>query len=177
MRVYDRVIVPDEIRVFTYKEGLLSRVAHDLRLRVEPSAIHVERSGDELTAEIDARAWIVDGAMRGSALDEGALSERDCSKIVDTIRSEILNTRRFPKIRFTGKAVARGDRELAVDGTLELVGVRRPLSFTATREGRRIRARVTLRPTLWGIQPYRALAGALRLQDRVTVELDLDDPE
>jgi len=167
----------DRIHVFTYKEGLLSRVAHDLRLHVEPRGIHVQRSGDEVSAELDARELAVDGVMRGSQLDGGALDGRDRGKILDTIRREILDTQRFAKIRFTGKAVARGDRELAVDGELELVGAWRPLSFVATREGRRIRARVTLRPSLWGIQPYKALAGAIRLQDRVTVELDLDDPE
>jgi hypothetical protein len=33
---------------------------------------------------------------------------------------------------------------------------------------------VSLRPSEFGIAPYKALAGAIRLQDRVRVELDLD---
>jgi polyisoprenoid-binding protein YceI len=167
----------DRIHVFTYKEGLLSRVAHDLRLHVEPRGIHVLRSGDEVSAELDPHALTVDGAMRGAQLDGGALDGRDRAKILDTMRREILSTQRFSKIRFVGTAVARGDHELSIDGELELVGVRRPLRFVATREGRRVRARVTLRPSLWGIAPYKALAGAIRLQVRVSVELDLDDPE
>lgn len=168
----------DHIFVFTYKEGLLSRVAHDLRLHVEPRGIRVERSGERVSAEIDASALVVDGAMRGSQLDAGALDGRDRAKILDTMRREILHTQRFANIRFTGTVRERtSEGELAIDGELELVGVRRPLSFTATRQGRRIRARVSLRPSSWGIAPYKALAGALRLQDRVTVELDLDDPE
>lgn len=165
------------IHVFTYKEGLLSRVAHDLRLHVEPRGVDVERSAEQVRAEIDASALVVDGAMRAAQLDAGALDGRDRQKIVDTMRREILATQRFPKIRFTGNAVARGDRELVIEGELELAGVRRPLSFTATRADRRLRARVTLRPSIWGIQPYKALAGAIRLQDRVTVDLDLDDSE
>ncbi|HVI02876.1 MAG TPA: YceI family protein [Enhygromyxa sp.] len=167
----------NHIHVFTYKEGLLSRVAHDLRLHVEPRGIEVKRSGEQVTATMDPTALIVDGAMSGSQLDDGALDERDRRKIVETMRREILDTQRFTSIRFTGKAVARGERALDVDGELELVGVRRPLAFTATREGRRIRARVTLQPSRWGIRPYKALAGAIRLQDRLTVEIDLDESE
>ena len=167
----------DLIRVFTYKEGLLSAVAHDLRLHVEARGVDVKLAGGQVAAELDATALVVDGVMRGAQLDDGTLDERDRRKIVDTIRRELLHTQRFPKIRFTGKATARDAEQLALDGELELVGVRRPLSFTATRAGRRIRARVTLRPSDWGIRPYKALAGAIRLQDRVTVELDLDDRE
>jgi polyisoprenoid-binding protein YceI len=171
----------DRIHVYTYKEGLLARVAHDLRLHVEARGIRTKRNGEQVTVEIDPTALVVDGAMRSSKLDDAALDDHDRWKIVDTIRREILHTQRFPSIRFTGKAIERGERELqlelTIDGELELVGVRRPLSVTATRDGRRIRARVILQPSVWGIQPYKALAGAIRLQDRVTVEFDLDDPE
>jgi polyisoprenoid-binding protein YceI len=169
--------VADLVQVFTYKEGLLSRVAHDLRLHLEPRGLEVKRLGEQVAVEIDPNALLVDGAMRGAQLDGSALDQRDREKIVTTIRREILQTERYPKIRFNGTAVARGDRELELRGELELVGLQRPLSFTATREGRRIRARVTVTPSRWGIQPYKALAGAIRLQDRVTVELDLEDRE
>jgi polyisoprenoid-binding protein YceI len=167
----------DLVSVFTYKEGLLSRVAHDLRLHLEPRGLQVKRAGEQVAVEIDPTALVVDGAMRGALLDGSALDSRDREKIVTTIRREILQTERYPKIRFSGTAVARGERELELRGELELLGLRRPLSFTATREGRRIRARVSVTPSRWGIQPYKALAGAIRLQDRVTVELDLDDRE
>jgi polyisoprenoid-binding protein YceI len=165
----------DHVRVFTFKEGLLSRVAHDLRLQVEPRGVSVVRTGDEVRAELDPTALVVDGAIRGTQLEVEALSRRDRAKIVETIRDEVLSTRRYPKIRFTGTVTERGDHVLEVHGELELAGVRRPLSFIATRDAGRITARVTVRPSEFGIAPYKALAGAIRLQDRVVVELDLMD--
>jgi len=46
---------------------------------------------------------------------------------------DFLNARRFPTLRFTATgARAVGEREFAVDGELELLGVRRPLTLTAT---------------------------------------------
>ncbi|MFO7564091.1 MAG: YceI family protein [Enhygromyxa sp.] len=172
----------DLVRVFTFKEGLLSRVAHDLRLHVEPRGVRVTRSGDEVRAEIDPRCLVVDGAMRDARVDANALGERDRKKIVETIRREILGVDAHPLIRFLGhvtggRVTEQDEGALEVRGELELLGRRRPLSFRATREDRRIRARVTLRPSDWGIRPYKALAGAIRLQDRVLVELDLDDSE
>ncbi|HLT38970.1 MAG TPA: YceI family protein [Enhygromyxa sp.] len=164
----------DLVRVFTYKEGLLSRVAHDLRLHVEPRGVSVTRTGDSVFAEIDPSALLVDGAVRDSRVD--ALGDRDHQKILETVGREILLIDRHPKIRFSGAVNDRG-QALEVRGELELLGVARPLSFSATREDRRIRARVSLRPSDWGIRPYKALAGAIRLQDRVLVELDLDDRE
>lgn len=165
----------NQVRVFTFAEGLLSRIAHDLRLHIEPEGVQIQRSGEQVSAAIDPDRFIVDGAMKKSQLDRDALTPRDRNKIVDTIRGEILKTREHPMIRFEGKVLAQGEHVLEVDGELELAGVRAPLGFVATREAGRVKARVTLRPTVWGVRPYKALAGAIRLQDRVVVELDVDD--
>lgn len=167
----------DLVRIFTFKEGLLSRVAHDLQLHVEPRGVSVVRTGERVAAEIDPAAIVVVGAVRDSRVDHAALSDRDRGKIVDNIQREILDVRRNPKILFSGTVVERAGHILDVRGELDLVGVMQPLSFSATREDRRIRARVTLRPSDWGIRPYKALAGAIRLQDWLVVELDLDDRE
>ncbi len=165
----------DHVRIFTFKEGILSRIAHDLRLQVEPRGVEIARTGDEVHAELDPTAIVVDGAMNGGLLDADALSRRDRAKIVDNIRADVLETRRYPKIRYTGTIVEQADHVLELRGELELHGVRQPLAFTATRDAGRVTGRITLRPSLWRIEPYKALAGAIRLQDRVVVELDLED--
>jgi hypothetical protein len=156
--------------VYTFKEGLLSRVAHDLRLHVERFTITVEQT--EVHARFEANSLIVDGTMQGERFDPGGLGARDKAKIVETIRDELLQTRRYPTIEYRGTLeVGTGIR---VAGELEMLGVRRPLVIAATREGERVRASVTVRPSEFGLAPYKALAGAIRLQDRVRVELDLD---
>lgn len=157
------------VQVFTFKEGLLSRVAHDLRLHVDRFTI--TREGDEVIAKFEASSLVVDGAMRDGGLDRDELGARDRKKIEATIRDEILRTRQHPGIEFRGRIE---EPRLRVVGELSLKGVRRPLTIIATRERDRIRARVELRPSDFGIEPFKALAGAIRLQDRVRVELDLD---
>ncbi|PRP95411.1 YceI-like domain protein [Enhygromyxa salina] len=165
-----------QIRVFTFKEGLLSRIAHDLRLHVERFSI--EGEDGRVVAELEPGSIVVDGVMDGARFDPSGLGASDRAKVGETMRTKVLETRRHPKITFRGAVTEREAERVEVEGELELHGVRRPLSFTAERAGdrggERVTARVTLRPTDHGIKPYKALAGAIRLQDRVVVELDLD---
>ena len=158
-----------EVRVFTFKEGLLSRVAHDLRLHV--GRFTITREGDDVIARFEANSIVVDGAMRDGALDRKELSARDHEKIEDTIRDDILRTNKHARIEFRGRV---DPTQLRVVGELTLGGVHRPLTIVATRDRNRVRATINLRPSDFGIQPYKALAGAIRLQDRVRIELDLD---
>ncbi|NVB39774.1 YceI family protein [Pseudenhygromyxa sp. WMMC2535] len=162
-----------QVQLFTYKTGLLSRVAHDLRLSVGGPC--VGRSGERVHAKLDPAAIVVDGVMSAGRLDPEALGRRDRAKIVATIRDEILHVRRFPSVDFEGTLREQGEG-LRVEGSLTLHGVARSLTIHATRDpgSGRVRASVELRPSEFGIPPYKALAGAIRLQDRVRVELDLD---
>lgn len=161
----------DTLRVFTFKEGLLARLAHDLRLHVERFTI--TREGATLRVEIDPSSLVVDGVMTEGRCDASVLSAGDRAKITQTIQTTILDLRRHPTIVVRGELSERGAGGLELRGELELVGVRRPITIAARREGERVRASVSLRPSEFGIQPYKALAGAIKLQDRVVIELEL----
>ena len=60
-----------------------------------------------------------------------------------------------------------------VRGTLELVGRSAPLELTLRARDGRLVGEVEFKPSRWGIKPYKALAGAIKLQDRVKVRVDL----
>lgn len=158
--------------MFTFKDGLLARLAHDLRLHVERFSI--ARSGERIEASLEPGSIVVDGVMVGARCDADVLGAGDRAKIVETLRGTILKTDRHRRIEFRGELHEREDGGVRVSGELQLVGVTRPLTFTATRRGDRMLATLTLRPSEFGIAPYKALAGAIRLQDRVLIELDLD---
>lgn len=157
------------IHVFTYKDGLLARLAHDLRLSLR--RFEIERDGDELRARFWPASLAVDGVVvRGGAIDGAALSDGDKRKIAGNIRDSVLSLDRFPEASFRGRVVDGG---AAVDGELTLVGRAVPLRVAVQTSGGRLRAEVPLVPSRWGITPYKALAGAIKLQDRVLVTLDL----
>ena len=58
-----------ELVVFTKKEGLLSKVAHDLRLSL--ARFEISRDGDTVRGRFWPDTLTVDGAMRDGRLDAG----------------------------------------------------------------------------------------------------------
>lgn len=166
----DRAADAPQMHVFTFKEGLLSAVAHDLRLRVE--RFEVELREGRVHARVDAASLRVDGVMRGGRLDASVLSGRDCEKIERAIREDVLDTARHPEAALEAGATARGVG-YALAGTLTLHGAARPLSFDVAADASALRAGARLTPSAWGIRPYRALGGTLRVKDEVRIEVVL----
>lgn len=161
-------ITTGTIQVFTFKEGLLSKVAHDLRLTLGQFEIDFDPESGSISGRFSPATLTVDGAMRDGRVDEGALKPKDKREIQGNIQKKILHTARHPEAVFTGSLDGT-----KVSGDLSLAGRTAPLDFTATVTDGRIRGRATLVPTRWGIQPYKALLGAIKLQDRVEVTFDL----
>ena len=142
------------VEVLTFKEGLLSRVPHDLKLSCEVTV-------DGWSAQVDPRSLRVVCAMKKGREDHGTLSESDKRKIQKSLREDVLHVARFPTIRFTPTQVSE-DR---VEGVLDLHGVQKPVVL-AFRGGV---ARVRLHQPDFGIRPYSAMMGALKVKAGVEV--------
>jgi polyisoprenoid-binding protein YceI len=151
-----------EVRVYTFKEGLLSKVAHDLELAVERFSITVE---DETSIE---------STFDASSLKVlTPLSASDRATIEATIKKEVLEVGRHPSITFRSSAIAPSGDGYRIEGTLELHGRRRSLVVDTRREGEGHRAEVKLHQPDYGIRPYSAMLGTLRIQAGVNVVVRL----
>lgn len=160
-----------ECLIFTYREGLLSAVAHDLQIRVESFAITLDDDAWRLDARFDPRSLRVVGVMRDGRVHPDELRAGDVRTIEQTIVDEVLEADRHPEIRFVStSAVARGE-ELAVDGMLTLHGETRPVMVPVRREAGGWAAEVRLQQPDFGIRPYRAMLGALRVRADILVRL------
>jgi hypothetical protein len=157
------------VRVFTFKDGLLARLAHDLQIRATDWEIEID--GDAVRARFGLGGLRVDGAVQHGRLADGVLSSSDRGKIERTMADDVLEAKRFPTATFTG-AIDRA--AMRVTGELALHGRSIALAAMPLREdGDSIALEVAFVPSRWGIAPYRALAGALKLQDRVVVKVSL----
>jgi hypothetical protein len=165
-------ITQGTFHVFTYKDGLLSSVAHDLRLSLERFEVEVDADAGTVSGRFWPASLRIDGSVKHGTLDPKGLSDRDRRDIHDNLTEKVLHTDRQPEVRFTGKLAV--DAPLGrVDGTLSLGGRDAPLNVTLRREGGRYQGEVELVPSKWGIAPFKALMGAIKLQDRVRVVFDL----
>ena len=159
--------------VFTFKEGVLSRVAHDLRLSAQ--RFQIEFEDGQVKARFPADKFQVDGVMQRGRLRRHLLSTKDNRDILDNMARDVLFSRRHREIRFQGRYEAQPDI-IQITGELHLVGRRRAISFSLQRNEGRLAGEVTLTPSQWGIRPFSALMGTMRVQDRVVITFDLPDP-
>ena len=153
---------PGVVHIFTFQRGLLSRVAHDLRLSLP--GVEVAVDGSVVKAEVALSGLRVDGVIRRGRLERGEISERDRASILETAMGELLEVARFPVARFEGHRDTGG-----LAGRLRFHG--RAVDVRIPVRGDRLR--LDIQPSAWGIAPYKALMGAIQLQDRVRVEFPL----
>jgi YceI-like protein len=157
--------------VFTFREGALAAVGHDLKLRATRFEIEVGTTG--VRARFDAGSLRVVAAMRAGREDPGALSEGDRREIERTCARQVLEVNRFPEIAFTSSEV-KPDR---VRGILSLHGSHLPGDFAVNRVDGRAVAEVELDVRPFGIRPYSAMLGALRVAPRVRVVVSTPWPD
>ncbi len=162
-----------ECLVLTYKEGLLSAVAHDFEIRVDRFDLDIDEVSLAVRARFDATSLRVLGALHDGAPRPGALGESDRHKIEHTIAEEVLHAREHASIVFVSSAVTAEGEGFRVTGDLTLHGKARPLTFLARPEGSRMVAAVRLHQPDFGIKPYSAMLGALKIKPDVTVRCSL----
>jgi polyisoprenoid-binding protein YceI len=160
--------------VFTFKEGLLSSVAHDLRLRVTQFLVEVDDGGSSVVASFDTSSLRVDTPMQDGAENPGALSAADRDKIASQIRLDVLHSARHPTAEFRSASLtARADGGYDVSGALTLHGVTKSLVAYSRLVLGRQELELSLHQPDFGIAPYRAMLGTLKIRADVTIRLVL----
>jgi polyisoprenoid-binding protein YceI len=157
------------LAVRTGRTGTVAKAGHDL-------LIHVTKwrgtlaTGDDARVELDADATSL--KVREGSGGMMALGDDDLANIEQTIDDEVL---RGGAIEFRSSRVdpSADGAALRVEGDLDLLGTRRPVAFdlTAGADGR-LTGRARLRQTDFGLKPYSALFGTLKVADEVEVAVD-----
>ena len=155
-----------EVTVFTYKEGLLSAVAHDLKIKVGKFSITAE--GGAAKGEFDASSLVVVNAMKDGAENPGALPASGPDGIKKTIKDEILNAAKNPTIKFDGKLAGA-----EVVGNLTLNGTTKEIRGATKEEGGKRVAEFKLDQREFGIKPYSAMLGTLKVKPEITIRVAL----
>jgi polyisoprenoid-binding protein YceI len=158
--------------VRTRKSGAAAKAGHNLLIEVTDWNATLELGG----AAGDASALLVAdaGSMRVLEGSGGmqALGEDDKDSIKQTIDDEILKRTRI-EFRSSAVTVDPAASTLHADGELHLAGARRPIAFELELdEAGRLRGGATVKQTNWGIKPFSALFGTLKVVDEVEVEID-----
>jgi polyisoprenoid-binding protein YceI len=159
--------------VHTTRTGLGAKAGHDLTIEVTHWHGHAtvdpaDPANSSVTVEVDAASFEVREATGGVK----PLTEADRAEINKTLK-EILHTAQHPTIAFQSTRVDGSAGSFTVDGELTIMGVTRPVTVQGRVTDGRVVGEATVVQSRWGIRPYSALFGALKLSDEVTVAFDV----
>jgi polyisoprenoid-binding protein YceI len=158
--------------IFTFKEGLLSPMAHDLRIKVTSFSIEVDDAKTSVVASFDTTSLRVDTPMKDGAENPSALSAADKEKIAGQIRDDVLHSSKHPTATFRSSAVTpRGDGGYDLAGDLTLHGVTKRIQAQTQLVGGRQQLDLTLNQPEFGITPYKAMLGTLKIQPDVKIRV------
>ena len=162
-----------ECSVFTYKEGMLSALAHDLKHRVTTFSVEVDDSTRAIDATFDASSLVVECVMKDGAPASATLKDSHRAEIQRNVVKDILHAKKYPTIRFRSSRVEPEGDCYRIVGVLSLHGVDREVETLTRREDGRLIVEVELHQPDFGIKPYRAMMGTLKIKPVLNVRLSL----
>ena len=154
-----------------------AKLAHDLilsptswrgTLNVDadnPSASSAELSIDPRSIQI---LESVGGVM--------SLSDKDKGKIAKNLDEDVLQTSKYPELTFQSTSVSGSEPNFTVAGNMTIRGATRPVNVALNVNGTQVNAKTTISQKDFGIKPFSAMMGAIKLRDDVDFELTVDLP-
>jgi polyisoprenoid-binding protein YceI len=161
---------PDDgtLTVRTGKAGAAAKAGHNLRIEVTAWQATLDL-GDEpaLALTADARSLRVREGSGGM----GALGDEEKASIEQSIDDDVL---KGGSIAFRSTSVEQGPGgALRVQGDLDLLGRSGPVAFDLDADGDgRLTGSTRFKQTDFGIKPFSALFGTLKVADEVEVAID-----
>jgi hypothetical protein len=166
-----RNLGPDNatLTVHTKRTGKVAKAGHDLTIEVTSWEGTLELGAQpSVSLVVDSTSLkVLDGSGGIQALDDD-----DKSNIEQTIDDEVLLKR---KIKFRSTDVKADGGKLRVTGDLTLMTNTRPLTFDlALGDDGRLSGSAVVKQSDWGMKPYTALFGALKVADEVEIRVETE---
>ncbi|HVB45563.1 MAG TPA: YceI family protein [Streptosporangiaceae bacterium] len=166
------------LALLTARDGLAAQIGHDLTIEVRDWSAELNVNDDlgptDLVVRIDMNSLVVSEGTGGVK----PLTERDRREIVVSAR-KVLRADRRPEATFTAAVFEPGSNGGGfVQGSLTLAGATRPLRLHVRKTGANsYHAIASVRQSEFGIRPYTAFLGALKVSDSVGIVVDVELPE
>jgi len=153
------------LSVRTGRTGSVAKAGHDLLIRVTAWSATLDLDAPSLTLDADATSLRVREGTGGVK----PLDDDDLANIETTIEDEVLHRH---DISFRSISARLDGDNLSVTGDLTLAGTTRPIAFELALTDGRVTGAAVVKQTDWGMKPYTALFGTLKVADEVRVEID-----
>jgi polyisoprenoid-binding protein YceI len=164
------------LNVYTFKEGLLSKLAHDLLIDVTDFKINLDVpeagfTSGSLEMEIQANSLKVVCALKDGERTD-ALKEKDIADIEKDMSGKVLHPDKYPTVNFRSKTIQEKDGGYKINGDLSLHGVTNSIDFDIETNGVNLKGMITLLQTDYGIKPFKAMMGTLKIKNEINIGFD-----
>ncbi|MDQ4090509.1 MAG: YceI family protein [Actinomycetota bacterium] len=154
-----------------------AKMAHDLILTatqwngtMNVDADNPAASSAALT--IDPRSIEIVEAVGGMK----SLSDKDRRDIDKNINEKVLETAKFSELKFETTSVSGSAPNFTAAGNMTIKGTTRPVNVALNVNGTQVTAKTSISQKDFGIKPFSAMMGAIKLRDDVDFELTVDLP-
>jgi polyisoprenoid-binding protein YceI len=154
------------LHVETGRSGAAAKAGHDLIIDVTSWEATLE-VGDSSSLSLSADPSSL--RVREGKGGMQALKDDDKDDIHKTIDKDVLKKK---DISFQSSSVEPAGEGLKISGDLELGGKSKSITFDVNESGGTVSGSADLKQSDWGIKPYSALFGALKVNDEVTVVVE-----
>lgn len=154
-----------------------AKLAHNLVLTPTSWSGTMNVDGDNpaasgATLSIDARSIEIVEAVGGVK----SLSDKDRKDIGKNIDDKVLQTGKYPELTFESTSVSGAGPNYDVVGNMTIAGSTRPVNVALAVDGGTVTATTSISQKDFGIKPFSAMMGAIKLRDDVDFELTVELP-
>ena len=154
-----------------------AKLAHDLILSPTKWSGTLNVDGDNPAASsaeltIDARSIEILETVGGMM----SLSDKDRKKIAKNMEEDVLHTDKHPNLTFASTSVSGSEPNFNAAGNMTIVGTTRPVNIAVNVNGSTVTAKTSISQRDFGIKPFSAMMGAIKLRDDVDLELTVELP-
>jgi len=154
-----------------------AKLAHDLILTATKWNGTLNVDGDNPAASsanltIDARSIEIVEAVGGMK----SLSDKDRRDIGKNIDEKVLETGKFPELKFESTSVSGSEPNFTAAGNMTIKGTTRPVNVALNVNGTTVTGKTSISQKDFGIKPFSAMMGAIKLRDDVELELTVELP-
>jgi polyisoprenoid-binding protein YceI len=180
------------ITLRTFRDGLAAQAGHDLTIEVARWSGELVVSEDLAPESLDVTADLGSLVVKDGTGGLKPLTDRDKREIAVTSR-KVLQADRFPEAKFTATvfkpvpdssdvtagasaaSTSATDSSGTMRGTITLAGKTAPLELRVQATGGgHYTASGTIRQTDFGLKPYSAFLGSLKVRDAADIEVEVD---
>jgi polyisoprenoid-binding protein YceI len=168
---------PDDgtLTVRTGKTGAAAKAGHNLLIEVTSWKGELALGDDGTPSSVTLTADPTSLRVLEGTGGIQSLGDEEKDSIRQTIAKDVLKD---DAIEFRSRAVTREQGSNRVDGELQLRGKRNDVSFElALGDDGKLTASARFKQTDWGMKPYSALFGTLKVVDEVEVSIDAQLPQ